>query len=218
MEVNEQGDESGWSDGYCSYIGCETDDDCVGDGVCVDNGEGRFCLDACTQEADCRDLYRCGDFAGDDVCLPAECDTSDDCPAGECIDGLCGDPEAAVGDACGEEDACAPGDVCVTPETNENTVGYHDGYCLRFNCNPNMSGDCGEGANCIPVDQEGNGICWAACEENADCREGGLYECRKLYPQVPDGQETCLPLACDDFTECPDGYACNNDGACIVAD
>jgi hypothetical protein len=204
------GQPTGFHDGYCSRFNCQQDSDCAGENAyCAFNGQNNFCLASCETSDDCRALYRCIPLDGESACVPGDCESEDDCGEGQiCDNGLCGTADANIGDPCQSDGDCQAGDFCIT-EDGENNEGYYDGYCSRFGCSPNTSGECGEDGICIPIDMRGNGLCLLACEEDEECRDGGLYECRLLYSQLPESSTSCLPVECFDDTDCPDDSTCD---------
>jgi hypothetical protein len=201
--------------GYCTLIGCAQDADCAGGGRCAFNGELNVCLDPCEQPADCREGYACALYDGALTCLPGQCAQDADCEVGQCVNGQCGDPDARLGDACGPEDPCGPGAVCASPESEgDGAEFFYGGYCARLGCDPLASGGCGEEGVCVVVDEEDNGVCLLGCEADADCREGGLYQCRQLVPGGADPTLACLPTFCEADGDCPESYACQA-SACV---
>ncbi|MEZ4287501.1 MAG: hypothetical protein R3A47_05025 [Polyangiales bacterium] len=91
----------GYSGGYCIELGCESDEYCGIDGICLSlssDGTVTGCMDACATAADCRAGYACADADGsvtttDDRWCDAICLTDSECRTGEeCVDGACTAP------------------------------------------------------------------------------------------------------------------------------
>jgi hypothetical protein len=93
----EDNTETGFAGGYCTAIGCQSDDACGAGNFCLQVAEDgtTACIAGCQSQADCRDGYACNDLTGGQqpgaasVCFPA-CTTDADCGEGTCNDdGTC---------------------------------------------------------------------------------------------------------------------------------
>lgn len=145
--------------GYCTAR-CEADSDCPNNGLCREN----YCLQRCVSPGDCRDeQYTC--YAADD----------------EQSIGVCGfdmslrPTEPNVGAPCSADAECmAPEGTdprCMVETTIAgNSTGFPGGACLAVGCSEQAP--CGDGAVCVPGRFP---LCMAACDDDADCREG--YRC-----------------------------------------
>ncbi len=173
------------SGGECLGFPCTDDIQCLSgtceNGICVDNVP-------CASDGDCPDGWTCyeGQVGDVNICVPASCETSDDCPAFlPCLDGTCAEPTLPCGPECPtgvcEEDACAP---CET------------------------DADCSAGATCE------YGLCvGGACEEDADCPLGQTCEDGTCDLPGPDLQPPGGP--CSHDADCDYGLVCT-DGICEV--
>lgn len=215
IPAQEPGREQDFPGGYCTLLNCRGDADCAGDAFCLAADDVDLCVQACTPgQGDCRPGYACVAVGERSACIPGQCAADADCGEGlVCVEGQCGDPAAALGDPCGDDDLCAPGQGCISP-ADGNTAGFHGGYCVSIGCDLAVSGACGPEGACVVVNAEGATACLRGCDDDADCREGGLYQCRLLSPLSPPEQRACLPLTCGDEAPCPDGYACQ-DQVCL---
>ncbi len=113
-------EEPWFSEGYCSSLGCESDDDC-GDGICASVFGAWTCLAPCDNDTDCPDPSYCLNVDGDDACAP-RCESDEDCTDPDlpvCLDnGGCGPDE-------GGEDV-GPGEDVGEPDVGEPDVGEPD--------------------------------------------------------------------------------------------
>ncbi|MEO0813349.1 MAG: hypothetical protein AAFY60_10835, partial [Myxococcota bacterium] len=82
--------------GYCSATPCDSQSACGAGGVCANVFGRSFCLESCTQTAECRVGYECIETGTGRACVPRCTGDSD-----------CGDPNAPVCDAPTGE--CVPG-------------------------------------------------------------------------------------------------------------
>ncbi|MDI7266426.1 MAG: hypothetical protein QME96_00330 [Myxococcota bacterium] len=204
--------------GYCSALGCTSDDDCpggAGQALCFGGGDRPgWCLDRCNPAApDCRSGYNCIDVDGPGPmsagCLPL-CLDNDDCPPGQTCDRSSEMPVcragagAPNGEACATPGDCASGSSCA-PERGGMFGGWPGGFCTQ---------------QClIDADCTNGGVCALRCEDENrtdgdDCDDDGT-------PGLDDDAEgTCL-AGCTpaDPAACPrTGWSCkavgeNPDGA-----
>ena len=98
--------------------------------------------------------------------------------------------EPRVGDACADDDVCAPDWRCLGLEGRPGEAVFVGGYCGRSDC----QGDCGVGASCVRV--FGTDYCLERCEASEDCRPG--YDCL-----VVGVRQVCVPRCADD-ADCAD--------------
>ena len=109
--------------GYCTAP-CDPDVPCPDGSTCVDTMMGSSCFGDCDLDAADGDFcpregYGCISELG--VCFPG-CDVDADCASGLVCEpgggfngsGRCADPAAALGDACVEQEECAPGQFCLS--------------------------------------------------------------------------------------------------------
>jgi hypothetical protein len=127
------------NDGYCQYLGCNSDQECqyAGDYVCRDQGYGTsFCLPACQTVADCdfgtanmdSDNYSCEDG----ICVYQGCNSDAECQA--LGDYLCRSLDGGM-------PACYQ--ACSTPDDCDSGVAYMDAdnyvcpddFCIYLGCN-----------------------------------------------------------------------------------
>ncbi len=88
------GEESGFAGGYCTAVGCQADEQCGENNICVqiDQQGTTICLAGCDPanngEGDCREGYACPDLSqgqGVGACIPA-CTEDADCGEGGTCD------------------------------------------------------------------------------------------------------------------------------------
>ncbi|MCA9547871.1 MAG: hypothetical protein KC613_25880, partial [Myxococcales bacterium] len=169
-------------------------------GVCA---AGFSCVDQrCVADGVCRDDSDC---AVGSVCGPAQvcvgCVVDDHCPPGQrCIAEACGD-------GCRGDRDCRAEQIC---EANRCQDGCR------------MDSDCAQGRIC-----EG-GACQDGCQGADDCAPGERCELGRCKPGEAcsdDGdcpgdlacrEGACVPLACEDVSDCPDGvsWGCV-EGTCV---
>jgi len=180
---------------------------CTADQQCLELGDGPQCYDKCPEAQStegCRGSgVLCRDLNADQnqellVCLPSQCDTTEDCQAGTCINyvngfGACvSDGSNNIGEAC---DASDPNELC------EN------------------------GAVCIPEGVGATGTCRELCDPwNPQCSSGGYCS---LLTERTDGlsfitrrQGYCNPQTDPDgnqpFQQCrASGNMCNHAVRCL---
>lgn len=213
----------GWPSGYCSELCNLAANDCAGDALCLDVGNGQgLCFDGCVVDADCPTPgYSCTPVGmGQNVCTPTpgpedQCENFYD----DDQDGLtdCQDPDCQAmptcqpgmtptGQPCTMTNECAAnnGDpICLA----EDTVGWPSGYCSEF-CNL-ANDDCAGDATCLDVGfGGGQGICLDGCNAQANCQTPG-YDCVNAGPM----SKVCAPN-CTADSQCqaycnPDNGLCN---------
>lgn len=198
-----------WPAGYCTAA-CGGGAECTADAECVNVGRDQFlCLQSCDPAAErpCREGYGCtSDIRFGTVCIPG-CTVNEDCPMGLACnadggfagEGACYDPEAELGDACGDDDECPDGGYCLA----ERFSSWPGGACIGFGCDVESDTGCDSDARCIPG-MGGGGLCIDGCTVDSDCREG--FGCRP-YDEYPD-RRVCLP-ACTTDAQCSGGRVCN---------
>lgn len=203
---------------------CACDADCIGTdthpalclhGMCATRATAA-CAEAGT-EAGCGAGSLCFDsttLGGNGVCLPvfdaASCTGGAESRRGVCApikgkgcDAGCGTlcevptpPPGAPGAACAADGECALAD----PMCYEGSGDWFDGYCLSFGCTAGAS--CGQGGDCLPVANDGSGVCVQTCGIDLDCRIG--YACS----QVEGGTGMYCRAGCDAASSCPSGFVC----------
>lgn len=181
--------------GMCSHDCADDETVCPEGSVCAAISGGRYCLDACEEDDDCRDDMICvvGVCRGEGG-FSDECGESDDCRSGICHDGACSQ-------TCNDHGDCPEGATCLD-------VGAPDNLCL----------DLDFGEECETHDDCGSGICHDGscnleCHHPDDCVEGlacidtgdGVPLCLEYDP--PAGGESEYGESCT-FADCADGFDC----------
>lgn len=115
------------------------------------------CVEACTDDAQCRFLTVDSDGDGVEDALAYEADAEL-----ICLEGRCRSPVSAIGERCFDDLSCEPGFACLRDPGSSSA-----GRCGRSGCSP---GTCGEGAACVRRD-DGVRVCAIACEIGADAPE-----------------------------------------------
>jgi hypothetical protein len=218
--------------GFC--VECDDQDDCAsdtfcslslapGDSACIDR---RAIGDACAQGFEC----------ASDACFLlecAECNSQDDCGAGEfctltpgnsrCID------KKAIGGACASDFECADGNcwnlVCAACDEQSdcpsdeyctlNVIGPADSACMP---KKDFGDACATGVECL------NGGCillqCAECSEDSQCGAGEF--CSLLGECVPDldNGTACTRETMCTSGHCPGGFCreCGTDAHCAADD
>lgn len=214
----------GWPSGYCTEFCDLANNDCAGDAICLDVGNGQgLCFDGCTMNSDCPTMgYSCTPVGmGASVCAPSGPANEDQCENfyDDDQDGLvdCQDPDCQAMPACQPGmkptgQPCTMASECAANNSDpmclaEDTVGWPSGYCSEF-CNL-MNNDCAGDAVCVDVGfGGGQGICLDGCNAQPNCQTPG-YDC------VDAGQmsKVCSPN-CTADNQCqaycnPDNGLCN---------
>lgn len=152
--------------GYCTRA-CDNSSQCGRGGTCVTSQatEGKECLAACTEQADCRSGFACtGGVHGSGIVLPGACH------AWRQPDQLA---DQVAGRACQADTDC-DGGKC----TASNLLGttYPGNYCTA-RCYEDAQ--CGQGGVCLWTrNSDALGYCLASCDVDADCarEEYGCWE------------------------------------------
>ncbi len=129
--------QEGFVGGYCIVVGCTTDADCPGGGVCrqVLTNNRSACVGPCGEDGTCRAGYGCIDnqqHTWDGACFPS-CATDEDCPGDlgcRPSDTWSGQVCRDVSNECSPENVhgdCPAGQVC------------HEGTCEDFQCNDTLA-------------------------------------------------------------------------------
>ena len=197
---------------------------------------GMYCGGACSVPADCPSGFDCIEIGGAPVnqCVPSdfdcssitpECDTDDDCPAGEiCDGGRCVEetPDCVTDEDCPLGEICRDGECIPDPSphlpwcaecTSHEECGDSDDLCLGgfidgtsrcgISCE-SVGGNCGEGNTCYHFDDLPDQCIPASMDCSPDC---------STDDDCPPGQH-CVDGHCtnvcdpDDPTSCPDGWYC----------
>ncbi|MCA9580744.1 MAG: S1 family peptidase, partial [Myxococcales bacterium] len=106
---------------------CESNADCLEDGVCAESKTQRWCTVFCTVAADCPAAFGCVDAGGTKVCAPDGGLLGSSCGIdSECISGLCLDLPG--GGACSR--FCSPSAPCDTGFECALDPGTQEAYCV----------------------------------------------------------------------------------------
>ncbi|MFT5430284.1 MAG: hypothetical protein ACI9OJ_000957, partial [Myxococcota bacterium] len=150
--------------------------------------DAKYCLKACTTEAECGSNQVCN-------------------VDGSCWPGTPSNPPTAdggVGDACSSDTDCKdPGAICIGYLVNGQPTGFVNGYCLIVSCTPTS---CPPGSKCFT---SLGTACVATCESATDCRSDEGYTCHQ--------GGLCLP-GCATSSTCPTNYGCDAEAnMCVPA-
>jgi len=167
---------------------CETADGC-NSGECITTPEGSICTETCDwlDPTSCSAGYYCdGEALGT-------------CGSGRCLAGSAG--AGGLGDACSADNEC-------------DTLFCADGTCA-IPCVPGGVADCPDGFQCLmgSFPLPGCGACQVAggvgdwCEVNQDCAS---LQCAER------GDINFCTAICNDATECPEGFTCDDAGGVSV--
>lgn len=155
--------------GYCSSL-CDSDADCPDSSHCEIVGEQGFCYRDCSDNSQCRSGYVCSSAdLSQPSCVPGEGRVTIN-PNG-----------ADDGEPCVSDINCKGG-VCA-----KEGEGWPDGSCTTLSCGGND--ECNGG---ICVETPSSNSCQAACDSDADCREG--YECVNGTWCRPEGRNSDTPI------------------------
>ena len=186
-----------WLDGYCTFLNCPIVFECPDGTGCVDLGGGTtICLDLCADQDGCREGYGCKPFVS----------VSDEVLQG-CV-GLNDEPSPAGG-TCDEHSDCAASLACLTfvPE----------GYCALIGCDATS---CPIGTSCVTYN--GQPTCLAACQEDEECLIGDATgrTCSPLLDQNLKVAKVCIPSVDGDGvgSECSTDIECESNECLIVAE
>lgn len=143
---------------------CDSNDRCRS-GLCVTDGDVKYCAKPCTEEAECEDLGHCRDGAcirGDRQEVGGPCVEAEDCAAGLfCLD----DPQRGsyCSQTCEDDAECGEGYAC-TEVTGGST-------CLPEKSAP--GGRCTGDGDCITeLCHTPSGTCTRLCDNNNACWAG----------------------------------------------
>lgn len=185
---------AGWCygdlDGYCTEL-CDVDEDCPAGSICSQvSGWTSICLALCdpAQPGQCPPGNGC--TSGQlftPVCLPG-CEDDTDCADGlTCLKGagsfgagVCIEPNAQLGGACGSAADCPTGTECIID------LDHPGGACVLRGCDEDANTACPGDAHCVP-DGFFGGVCWDGCATDDDCRRD--WQCIEAVP----GRRVCLP-------------------------
>jgi hypothetical protein len=195
--------------GYCTILGCSSDNPCPVGSTCYTAESGvNLCLAFCEGNVDCRegDDYNCQPLYTNalGICAPS-CTINDNCSSSTRCNqdtGICElltcDP-AASDSSCNDEETCWP-----------DTEGLSDegGLCLHL-CNPGEpSAECLSGEVCQPLatDPANSGFCAPpVCSATHECPAGAICQDQVCQP----------PALCDEDTECEDDDTTCVAGSCL---
>lgn len=156
-----------------------------GDGI-VSIGEQCDPPDGVYCDANCQLIPEslCQNLSDDDGDGFVDCEDDTDCQTlGECVPG-----SGPVGSPCAVNNDCSANNLDPACINATEFPSWADGYCTEF-CNI-FVGDCPNGSVCLDVgvSLQNNGLCFATCVSDSDCRSG--YQC--IDPGI--GQNICFPL------------------------
>jgi hypothetical protein len=196
-----------WPGGYCTELGCQSDDDCPDGSGCLpllENGTG--CFDSCVTTVDCRQGYGCkgipnGAGGTASICYPL------------------GSEELPAGSPCEQHGECAENMSCV-----HQGSGFQ---CTQVGCGLEIP--CIEEYTCVWLGWVS--ACLPTCEGDIDC--GGGLICDDFDGMEGKEVSACttpsigLPIGnlCFFDSECKSGYChlmvlgkCSDSGAPCASD
>lgn len=213
-------------------MACESDADCPDGYGCMMIGCACLCPEGEECEpCDCPEDGEgwCGYIGDDDYGFyGGECDANDDCPVGfacEMITMPCAAPDClpCTCEACDPDDEECDPEACECPECPEPEPCDSEeiGICVYDMVDCETDADCGEGFECLEVEEcwgSGGGCaCECACEACPDGEECPPCECPDCDcgdEEFEEGCETvgsfCAPKeqVCDTDDDCLDGWEC----------
>jgi hypothetical protein len=205
---------NGGDDDGNNLIDC-ADPDCVYTYECAVCGDGIISGDeqceppaspGCNAECEAVELA-CNNLVDEDNDGLIDCMDPTDCKSA----GLCVPGNVPTGAPCTENNGCVANNT--DPFCLSEMFGFTGGYCSEF-CDI-FADDCSPGAVCLDIGASSVGLCFDACQQDADCRPG--YGC---------GPGACVPVEevcgngvdddndnlvdCMDLDDCPACEVCNN--------
>ncbi len=186
---------------------CETDSDCCGTRVCLDQGRGRLrCSQTCSDDSECESGC-CADYLeiGTAICAAAEecespckrsgeiCQEDSECCLSECVTGTENPDFVGCRAGCNRDEDCATG--CCQVYSNATW-----GFCVVAKyCGCGAEGAacgmyepaCCEDHECTSTDAEGEFTCKPHCQQHSDCPSN-----------------CCVPIRDTDFSVCYDASYC----------
>lgn len=218
-----EGDEA---DAAVPFHECDSNDDCMDERLCkpVYPGEARICTSRCGAENPCQEGYTCeiADHQGisDTVCLPVraegqECRFSDCAEGMDCIntspfhdDGptacvrICDDPRAfTCNPEADQPSLCLPAGDSADGVCSYGNAQFGQPCTFHGQCRGNL---CTDAFHRLAEPAVLDGLCSAFCEDDNDCREGGMME--------------AMALGCTYHGTCPSviNWHCNQEfGICV---
>ncbi|MCA9520626.1 MAG: hypothetical protein KC609_06630 [Myxococcales bacterium] len=197
--------------------GCQTNDECGGDRLCV-SGQCVSPTTDCTSNLDCGALRYCDNG----TCLGKSCQQNKQCVGGVCKKGVCSEGTSASCTSnidCTSKQQCSGGQ-CVDLETQlcgctpEETCTLSDPRCESRACQTNL--DCSDDNICTSDSCE-NGICKnvkldpACCRNDTDCKVSNVC----APERCSDGKCVVIgtpdPTCCDSHADCNDSNPCTTD-------
>jgi hypothetical protein len=185
-------------DGMCSHDCAEDPGVCPDGFACGDISGGRYCLQSCEEDDDCRDEMIC--VIGEcrtPMPLRAACEEHDDCESGVCYEERC-DTAVGFGWDCDDDEDC------------------HSGFCYDGSCNVECHSprDCGEELSCIDLG-DGIPVCLEYSPPDGPYGENCTYEscdedftCLARTPAAANDPYAYCTRGCDDELDCPADMAC----------
>ncbi len=183
-----------WEGGYCTFLNCPTVFQCPEGSGCVDLGGGKtICLELC---GECREHYGCKPFVSVNAGV---------------LSGCVGVSETAAppGGLCEEHTDCAGALACLS--------FVPGGYCALIGCEPDT---CPASTECVTYN--GQPTCLAACGTTDDCLVGGAEDrtCAPLLDLSLKVAHVCIPSV-DGIgvgSECTLDIECESNECRIVAE
>lgn len=158
----------------------------------------------CRTDAECRAGLVCRSTE----CVMPECETSDDCASGACVERFC--MACGSDEQCAEDEVCSEGD-CVERECSvtadcEAGLACRDGLCLPCS----HDSQCGGAANACHHGECVERECLDACTDGLVCDEGLCLPCS-------DTRHCPMLLGCVDAicAPCTEDAHCGGDRVCL---
>lgn len=191
--------------------GTETDDDCGGNNIACEDGQG------CQNHGDCvNELCRNG-FCGEEGCIEgcapagAPCTNPSDCLSRVCLpNGFCAEASCSDGIFNGDETSVDCGgscDNCVDGLFCKDHTDCASGSCINSYCGGVCTSDCPPGFPCSNDAECASNVC-----------NGNVCFAPSPHDDVENNGETAVDCGGPNAPPCTDGHRCREDTDCVQED